>query len=328
MKPYVVQIDGGIGRIVCAVPAIEKLAKNRKVIVLTSHPEVFWNSPHIHKIYNLSREYLWDDVIRHGEFLFPEPYFNHLYYSQKQHLVQSFDMLLNGGEGEFCNPKLYLMQEEIMWATEFIKARKQDSGKDVAMLQCFGSSAKIECGKTIDSSHRSLPMNVVENICNNSNCTYINGSHIKMSMPNIWQQDFTLRQLFALTAMCDFIVSIDSYLMHVGAAFNKVGVVFFGGTYSENLGYPNYRMIVRDGYPKSYMPNRFSGFINENQGALDFDSAEMEQIIKVINNKDFPCFDDIFPTSNTTEKEINIEELTEGKIEKTQKIKKKKCSTS
>ena len=295
MKPYVVQLDGGIGRIICATSAIEILAKERKVIVLTSYPEIFWNNPNIYKVYSLSREYLWDDVIRHGEFRFPEPYYNHLFYNQKQHLIQSFDMLLNGGDGRFYNPKIYLSSDEVKWASDFIATRKKESGKDIAMLQCFGSTARVEDGKTIDPSNRSLPVNVVNVICRNSNCIYINASHIPIDLANVWQQTFTLRQIFALTAHCDFVVSIDSFLMHLGAACNKVGIAFFGGTYPENLGYPNYKMVVRDGYPKSYMPNRFAGFIDENTGALDFSTEEIEQILKVINDRNFPTVEEVFP---------------------------------
>jgi hypothetical protein len=146
-KPYVVQIDGGIGRVLCSVPAVEKLSKTRDVIVITSHPEIFWHNPYIYKVYGLGREYIWDDVIKNGEFLYPEPYYNYKYYTQEHHLIQSFDMLLNGGTGKFYTPKIYLTRDEIIWASEFIKLRRVDSGKNrVAMLQCFGSSAKIVDG--------------------------------------------------------------------------------------------------------------------------------------------------------------------------------------
>jgi hypothetical protein len=299
LKPYVVQIDGGIGRVICSIPAIEKLSKSKKVIVITSHPEVFWHNPYVYKVYGLGREYLWDDVIKHGEYLYPEPYFNYKYYNQEHHLIQSFDMLLNGGSGKFYTPKLYLTKEELSWATDFIQARRKDSGKQyVAMFQCTGSSAKLVDGNIEDTTNRSLPINIIKSIVLNSDCVYINASNISFDMDNIWNQNFTLRELFALTACSDFIVGVDSYLMHVGAAFNKVGMVFFGGTYPQNLGYSNYRMAVREGFPKTYLPNRFSGFIDENKGALDFDSNELEVIIKTINTRNFPTVEEVFPIAN------------------------------
>jgi hypothetical protein len=289
MKTAIVQIDGGIGRVICSVPAIEKMSKKRRVIVVTSHPEVFWHNPNIYKVYNLNREYLWDDVIKHGEFFYPEPYFNHQYYTQKQHMIQSFDMLLNNeGEGKFVLPKIYLSREEMLWAIDFINGRKKQFGKSIAMLQCYGSTCNIVENKHVDNTHRSLPKYVVDEICDRSNCLYINASHIPMDHMNVWQQKFTIRELFALTSFCDFIVSIDSYLSHTGAGFGKQGILFFGGTYPANLGYPNYKMVLRDDYPKNYFPNRFVGYVDENKGALDFTEDEIDQIITTINNRDFP----------------------------------------
>ena len=286
---FVVQIDGGIGRVLCAVPALEKLSELRKVSVLTSFPEVFMHNPKIYKTYSLNREYLWDDVIKHGHFLFPEPYFNHLYYNQIHHLMQSFNFLLTGDAGHVSTPNLYLTEDEKAWASNFMEMRKQEfPGKDVVLLQCFGSTAMLgEGGTTQDPTHRSLPSYAADAICRNTNHLYVNISHIPMDYSNVWQQQFTLRQLFALAAHCDFVISIDSCLSHIGAAFGKRGLVFFGGTFPQNLSYPSYRVIQREGYPKHYHPNRFSGFVDENQDALSFDTGELDKIIEVINAKDF-----------------------------------------
>lgn len=288
-KPLVIQVDGGIGRVICSLPAIEALAQTRKVIVLTSFPEIFIGNPRVHKTYSLTREYLWDDVIKHGEFLYPEPYFSHRYYNQEQHLVQVFNHLLLGEAGSVdLGGKLYLTEDEITWAKDFILARKQEfEDKDIVLLQCFGSSAKIENNTVTDTTNRSLPTSAVDAVCANTKHLYINASHIAMNYPNVWQQAFTTRQLFALAAYCDFIISIDSFLMHVGAVFKKAGLVFFGSTFTKNLSYDTYRVFQRKGYPKSYVPNRFSGFVDENARALDFDEAEVEHIIDVINSKEF-----------------------------------------
>jgi hypothetical protein len=285
-KPYVVQLDGGIGRVICAIPAIEELAKKRRVIVLTSFPDVFLNNPHVYKTYNLNREYLWDDVIRHGEFLCPEPYFSHFYYNQEHHLIQSFNHLMTDNSN-MAHANLYLSVEERKWAEEFVNLRRQEfKDRAIILFQCFGSGAILEDDRVVDTSHRSLPTYVVDAICANTNPLYINASQIHMNYPNVWQQSFSTRQLFALTAYCDYVVSVDSCLIHIGASFSKTGLVFFGGTFPDNLSYPSYRVIQREGYPKSYMPNRFTGFVDENQGALDFDNIELGQIIKLINDLD------------------------------------------
>jgi len=288
-KPLIVQVDGGIGRVICAVPALEELAKTRKVTVLASHPEVLWNNPNIHKVYGLSREYLWDDVIKHGEFRFPEPYFSHRYYNQELHLIQSFNELLLGEAGEISKPSIYLTFEELKWGREFIDARRQEfPGKDIALIQAFGSAANIQ-DDLVDPTHRSLTPHAIDFLCTKTDTIFINASHIAINNEKVWQQEFTLRQLFSLVVSCDFIITVDSFLQHAGAALGKTGISFFGGTYPENLGYPdNFSIIRRSGYPKSYQPNRFSGFLDENKGAMEFTEDELEHIAGMINKHDFP----------------------------------------
>jgi hypothetical protein len=283
-KPVVVQIDGGIGRVICSIPALETLAKSRKVIVVTSYPEVFYHNPNIYKVYPLTHAYLWDDVIRHGEFAYPEPYHHQDYYNQTLHLMQVFNLLLTGDGNIVTHPNLYLTEEENAWAKKFLDERRQERPRPVVLLQCFGSSAVLSNNVAQDNSKRSLPLNVVDAICRNTDPTYINISHLTLDYPNVWQHTFTLRQIFALAAHCAFIVGVDSFLLHVGNCFGKSGVAFFGGTYPQNLGYPHYQLIQRKGFPKSYVPNRFSGFVDENSGAMDFDNVEIGEILKLISH--------------------------------------------
>lgn len=307
ISPLVIQIDGGIGRIICATPAIEKLAKRteRKIILLTSCPDVFRENPYVHKAYNLSSDYLWEDVIRHGEFLFPEPYYSHLYYNQKHHLIQAFNYILNDKCEDFSFPHLYLNRDEQKWGEEFIQARKDDSaGKPVGILQCFGAGASLNCGDFKDDTQRSLPPDRVDFLLKQleKDCIFINASHLPLRYDHVWQQTFTTRQLFSLIKACDFLVGVDSFASHAGAAFGRKGILFLGATYGQNVGYPNYKMVYRDGYPKAYFPNRFGGSIEkQNEGALDFSDAELTEIADVVRRQDFPTWEEYLPVSSMQE---------------------------
>lgn len=278
MSNLIVQIDGGIGRVICSTPAIETLAKNnpdRKIIIITTHPYVFYNNPFVWKVYGLDHDYLWEDVIQTGEFINPEPYHNHLYYTQKHHLIQSFNYLINKDDS-MVSPSLYLTDQELAWGTEFIDTRKKEKGKPIGILQCFGMGVT---DNFLDDTHRSLSPECIERLISLfDQCIFINASHINLDYANVWQQQFTTRQLFSLVAACDFVLTIDSFISHVGACFNKKGVLLLGGTYKENVGYSHYNTIQREGYPKSYFPNRFSGFINQNKDAMNFSADEIEEI--------------------------------------------------
>lgn len=284
----VIQVDGGIGRVICSTPAIDRIAQDRCVTIITGYPEVFWNNPNIHKVYNVNREYLWEDVVKDSDFRCPEPYHDRNYYTQQCHLIQSFDALL-GGEGAFSFPKLYLDAEERAWAKTLIQEIRIKHPKPIALLQCFGAGAAIFDGELQDKTYRSLPLPVVDMLCKKSECIYINASHIPMDYPNVWQQKFTLRQIFALAWACDFVVSIDSCVGHAGAAFGKSGILFVGATYSQNVGYPNYRMVCRDGYPKCYSPNRIGGGLDANRYAMSFDEKEISEVADMINNQFSKC---------------------------------------
>jgi ADP-heptose:LPS heptosyltransferase len=282
----IIQIDGGIGRVICATPALRSFATNHpnsKLIVISSWPDVFWHNPYVRKCYKLDHPYLWDDVIRYGNFLHPEPYHSHLYYNQKHHLIDSFNFLINGDVPlPSRQPQLFLHNDEIAWAKQLLAHVKKETQRDIiAAYQPYGAGAVVA---TCDNSNRSLLKATVETIANESRKVgFINCSHIFIDCKNVWNQQFTLRELFAIVSVCDFVVGVDSSLAHIGAAFQKKGVSILGSTYAQNIGYEFYNTFQRPGFPRSYIPNRFHGFLDENAEAMNLDEAMLGEIIRVIN---------------------------------------------
>ena len=286
----IIQVDGGIGRVICSIPAIERLAQrepDRKIIIITTHPDVFKENPSIHRVYNLTSNYLWDDVIKHGEFVYTEPYYNYLYYTQKHHLIQAFDLLINGSE-ELETPTLYLTKEEVKWGEKLIEDIRKDHNKPVGVLQCFGAGAFIDGDKEFkDESCRSLFPNQVEMLMDELTdaAIFVNASHIPIDFTNVWQQQFTMRQLFSVIKASDFVVTVDSFSSHVGACFQKPGILILGATHKENVAYPHYQLIQRQGYPKGYSPNRFGGEIERHDDrAMCFSEEELKDLAKDISD--------------------------------------------
>jgi hypothetical protein len=285
----IINIDGGSGRCLAATAALETNFKDKgeKVIVITPWVECFQNAPYIHKLYHSQQvPYLWDDVVKHGEYLSPEPYHSHYYYRQQYSLSQTFDHLINGSVS-FQLPTIYLSPEEIKMGLEIVAEAKRLSGKGKAVaFQAFGAGANLQQNGTIvDPSNRSLTKGTVDKILNNPDCVFINLSHIPMNHPFVWQQpELTIRKIMAIASACDFVVTIDSLLSHIGAAFQKPGVLMLGGTFKENVGNFNYTICQKEGFPKSYCPNRFHGFIDLNNGAMDFSEDEEAYIIKTIGD--------------------------------------------
>lgn len=285
----IIEINGGIGRCIAATAALENHWEKtgEKIIVLSPWSEIFFGAPYIHKLYNMQAvQYLFDDVIRHGEYMCPEPYQNHHFYNQRHSISESFDFLING-EVSGKMPKLYLTDEELAYGKQVIEDAKKASGKSkVVALQAFGSSAKLmQDGKLIDESNRSLTDTMAAKIADNPKAVFINLSHIPFNHPNVWQQpQMSTRQVLAIVAASDAVVSIDSMINHAGVALNKDGLLIMGSTFVKNFGYSHYRIFQREGYPKSYAPLRFPGFVDLNQGAMNFNEDEQNEILRLVDS--------------------------------------------
>lgn len=284
----VVQIDGGIGRCICAIPALEQMAKTREVIVAASHPEIFYNNPNLYKVYGLNREYFFDDVLQYCEFFYPEPYWDHHFYQQRKHLISSFSSLLNKEDSaEVKKPNIYLTDEEMQEADTYIKTIKTQIGnRKIIAFQPFGASYNEQIGK--DNSNRSLTPKTVSFLLANlfDDCCFINFTNNKIEHAAMCYDVFPVRKLLALIPFCDYAITVDSFLAHAGYTFGIPGTQFFGGTSSLNFGYPeHYHTVCREGYPKSYMAFRMSGCLEKNQGAMDFTEDELLSIIAEIKNR-------------------------------------------
>ena len=288
MTQIAVQIDGGVGRCICAIPALEKLAESREVIVLTGHPEVFYYHPAMHKVYGITREYLFDDVIQHCEFVFPEPYWDYHYYQRRRHLTESFYALLNKGDppGKL-KPVIYISKEEDDGAREYIKNIKTQIGsRKIVAFQPFGAGFDPSTG--VDNSNRSMTYATVDFIFSNltDECCFLNFSSVSMKNKSLCVDEFPLRKRFALSQYCDYFIGVDSFAAHVCYSMGIPGTQFMGSTNATNVGYPDYyHTVYREGYPKGYVSYRISGCVDKNQGAMNFSEQELANIISDIRAK-------------------------------------------
>jgi hypothetical protein len=290
----IIKIDGGIGRVISSTGAIKILSGEKNIdddiVIITSWPEVFENSPHVLKCYrDGSIPYLFDDVIKHGDFIYPEPYHDPKYYRQEYHLSESFNKLINGLDSK-PHPEIFLTQEEKNFGFDVVSKALSASRKKVAVAyQPFGSGATMsQSGVISDPSFRSIGDDLNKLILSDcEEAVFINLCHIPINHPNCWQQTFTLRQLFSVAAACDYVVTVDSVLSHVGVAFDKKGLLLLGPTYSKNVGYDeylNYETFQKEGFPRSYQSNRFGGHIEKNQEAMLFSTDDQCHIVSTIKD--------------------------------------------
>ena len=288
MSKIVVQIDGGVGRCICAIPALEKLAQSKEVTVLTGHPEVFYYHPDIYKVYNMGREYIYDDVIQHGEFVFPEPYWDYHYYQKRRHLIESFYVLLNNEEppGKI-KPTIYLSQEERKEAETYItNIRRQIGDRKIVAFQPFGATFDQPTGT--DNTNRSITYDTVDFLLTAlyEECCFLNFASVGIKNRSVCTDEFSLRQRLALIPHCDYFIGVDSFAAHACYSVGVPGTQFMGATNEINVGYPEYYHTVRrEGYPKNYVAYRMSGCLDKNQGAMAFTQEELAPIVDEIKTR-------------------------------------------
>lgn len=282
----IVQVDGGIGRVLCSTPAIKYYCENNNVesiILVTSWPAVFWHNPFVHKVYSTSHDYLWDDVIKNGDFVALEPYHSREYYTQKHHLTESFSFLLTGKTLKE-KPILFLTPEELSWGAQTAeKIKVALNVRKLCAYQPYGAGA-IQSGNIVtDKSFRSLSLEDAESLTKHTpTLGFINCSHIPIGSNTVWNQQFALRELFAIVASCDTVLTIDSSVLHIAASFKKTGILLLGSTYRENVGYDCFSTFQLQNYPKNYVPNRFHGFVDMNKNAMSYDAQTLAAIVSTL----------------------------------------------
>ena len=136
----VVFIDGGLGRNICAIPAVEKLAEKEKVVVVASWIEPWLNNEKIERVYHITHPYLWEDVIsKADDYLHPEPYTYPPYFKQERHLTQAFWELIlmeRAPDLKDLKPNIYLSTQERIEASQLIEKLKKDfSFKKIVVFQ-------------------------------------------------------------------------------------------------------------------------------------------------------------------------------------------------
>jgi hypothetical protein len=89
----VVFINGGAGRVISSIPALEELDKRNELagIVCEGGMEVFLGHPTLqHKAWDVNHKGLFENLIKDNECVTPEPYRDYEYYNQRSSLQQSF----------------------------------------------------------------------------------------------------------------------------------------------------------------------------------------------------------------------------------------------
>lgn len=313
-------INGGAGRVICAIPALEKYAKLNPQddfrVIVHGWESIFWSHPTLqHRTFGAHQKGTFEQHIKNARVMAPEPYHNQRFYNQKINLIQAFDEEINHTQDhkDLNLNCLHLSQYEIQKTQEFIERLKQEKKKrKVIVFQPFGSGAEIINNQVIDKSNRSLRMcdyvKIIQQLQNDCVILYASAPECRSNKDNI---SITFdhmhpyhRTLMSMIYHCDLFVGCCSVGQHVARAFNAPGLVIMGGTNEKNFSYPEHFTIYRKNNRKPvYVPWRLSEIDcefadRENNGLMSFDDKEIDEIISIIKKE---------ISSSTTEKNGNVE---------------------
>ena len=294
-------LDGGAGRAICAIPALEKYAKAHPdedwKIVIGGWDTLFFGNPLLQdRTYSMDVKGLFVNIIKDSQIIHPEPYTLWEYYNQKCSLAEAFDKVINETEdhSDLGKPNMYLCKAEEKGAANALAGVKAKQNKDITIvIQPFGRSARVDNGDIVDDSTRSIEPHVYQKLVKKLSQKYnivlmAEGDFIKeVSEEDTYSEKPQLPDLRAWAAViegCDYFIGCDSVGQHMARAFDIPGTVILGSTFAENISYPDWFQIIDDKKTeKRYSPIRICGFDNHladrlNDRLMEFDDEEVTDI--------------------------------------------------
>jgi hypothetical protein len=291
-------INGGAGRVICALPALQKYYKKHGpdfYILSESGIDFFVGHPELQDLaFELNHKGLFENIIKPNDLVSIEPYREHGYYNQKRSLSESFDKLINNTEdhSDLEKPKIVLSKLEEINALDAINnVKEHHKKKKTVVIQPFGRGCTLhKSGYTIDPSSRSLSTDdyfyISEKIRKKYNL--ITFSELKFDNDQNMYVDTNIRQWSAIIEAADYFIGVDSVGQHMAYAFNKPGSIILGSTFAENISYPNhFNILEKKDVKKKYSPIRIHGLDGElidryNDTCMDFTKQELDDITNKI----------------------------------------------
>lgn len=300
----IINIDGGIGRVITALPALIKYHKN--------HPNKEWylsimgwdyvplGIPELQeRTFNPETKGTWENIfLKADEVISPEPYRLPNFYKGKISLAEAFDEIINetDAHSDLEYETLNLSQAEIRRGQEIIYKAYEAQGKEqTIVINPYGSTAQVCPVGVYDNSLRSLPENMFNHLCEllaeDYNIIYMGYPHL-LSEENKFvylpQSDLHIREWMGVISQVDYLIGCDTVGQHIARATGTKGCVIMGGTDAVNMSYPNYFRIVQRKKPV-YSPMRISALQSNlaerlNKECIEYTDDEILDICQKIKD--------------------------------------------
>ena len=258
MRPKSFFINGGAGRVICSIPALEKYQEDHPdedfVIVCEGGSDFFRGHPTLYsKVYDHWHKNLFQDKLKDTDICTPEPYRVWEYYNQKCNLSQAFDICINNkGIRDLPDPTIKLTRDESVKGKMIVaEVRAKTNKKKTVVFQPFGRGVTAQGNLVFDSSGRSFEyhnaVSIVRRLQKKYSVIWFSelpldverlGLKDTVSIPASQQVD--LRTWAGIIKEADLVLGCDSVGQHIAKSMNKPAVVVVGSTFAENISYPDW----------------------------------------------------------------------------------------
>ena len=247
-------INGGAGRVLCAIPALLKYHKKNGpnfYIFTESGLDFFVGIPELQDLtFTPDHKGVFETIIKPNELVSPEPYRDHGYYNQQRHLTEAFDYLINNTTDHSDLEKIKIIlnkTEEINALDAIVNVKKHQTKEKTIVIQPFGRSSQPNQNEMVDVMSRSLSLatyqSIIQELQKKYNVIYMGEN--KDVDNSTFKVDTGLRQWAAIIEASDYFIGCDSVGQHMAYAFGKPGTVILGSTFVENTSYSNHFQILK-----------------------------------------------------------------------------------
>ena len=296
-------INGGSGRVLCSMPALEKYAEKDDdfIIVAESWGELYFLNEKLRdKVYQMVHKGLFEDKLTDRKIVSPEPYRVNQYFNQKCNLIQAFDIEINDLDDvrDIGTINLSLSKEEQIIGHNVVSEVTQTLGKDkTVVFQPFGQGSKKEGQFIYDPTGRSFEVSNVIQVIEELRKNYSVILMTEIEIPG-WEglgvacpTGMDLNKWAGVINAADYFVGCDSVGQHFAHAMGKPATVVVGSTYPENISYPEskkFTIIDNAKEKRRYSPIRLTYDLfteRNNEALMCMGSDIVKQIAKSVKDK-------------------------------------------
>ena len=266
----IINIDGGIGRIITAIPALLKYGKNHPdedwYVMIPSWDIFTWGFEELQqRTFNpetkgMFENYYWDA----DKVISPEPYKLPAFYRNEISLRESFDVIINDttDHSDLPETQLSFSTDELLRARNYIKESVKGvngENKKVIVYQPFGSTSyHTELG-IYDQTMRSISHVFATEIAEALSKDYVvinmcgRGDFSQFKGVVNFATDPDLRTWAAIIGQADYFIGCDSCGQHMAKAVGTSASVVISGSHEVNVSYPDTFHIIKNN--ARYYPN-------------------------------------------------------------------------